>query len=66
MDVSQLHRGHAIHVSELKLAEGMKAVTPGNVVIAQIVSSTVGADETAPATGSEPELIRKEKAEAAT
>jgi hypothetical protein len=56
-----LQIGQAIHVNELKLPEGAVAVTPGAIVIAQVVAQS-GAEATAAiATSSEPELIRKEK-----
>jgi large subunit ribosomal protein L25 len=66
-DISGLHLGQAIHVNELKLPEGASPVTPGSIVVAQVVAPS-GEAAGAEATGAtEPELIRKEKAaEAAT
>jgi large subunit ribosomal protein L25 len=60
-EIGTLQIGQAIHVNELKLPEGAVAVTPGSIVIAQVVAQS-GAEATAAiATSSEPELIRKEK-----
>jgi hypothetical protein len=57
-----LQLGQAIHVSELKLPEGVEAVTPGSIVVAQ-VAAAAGVDlEAAIPMSAEPELIRKEKA----
>ncbi len=64
VEVGQLQRGQAIHVSEMKLPAGMKAITPGNIVVVQIVVATAKDEDAAVLTGSEPELIRREKAEA--
>lgn len=65
VDISHLKRGQAVHVSEVKFPEGITAVTAGNVVVAQ-VHITVARDEDAvTASSSEPELIRKEKDDAA-
>jgi large subunit ribosomal protein L25 len=63
VDIGHLQLGQAIHVSEMKLPEGASAVTPGSVVVVQVVSPTEQSEE---ATGGavEPELIRKEKPEA--
>lgn len=60
-DIGSLQLGQTIHVSELKLPEGATAITPAGVVIVQVVSQSGESDEAATATGSEPELIRKEK-----
>ena len=61
-DISHLQLGQAIHVSELKLPEGVEAVTPGSIVVAQ-VAAAAGVDiEAAIPMSAEPELIRKEKA----
>lgn len=61
-DISQLQLGQAIHVSELKLPEGIEAVTPGSIVVVQ-VAAAAGVDiEAAIPMSAEPELIRKEKA----
>jgi large subunit ribosomal protein L25 len=64
VDISSLGRGQAIHVNELKLPEGMRAVTPANIVIVQVTVVSAAAEEAAGATGAEPELIRKEKEKA--
>jgi large subunit ribosomal protein L25 len=60
-EIGTLQLGQSIHVSELSLPAGAEAVTPGGVVIVQVVVQSGSADEVATATGSEPELIRKEK-----
>jgi len=57
-----LQLGQAVHVSELKLPEGVEAVTPGSVVVAQVVVAAGTDTETTLPTSAEPELIRKEKA----
>lgn len=64
VDISQLKRGQAIHVSEVKLPEGISSVTPGNIVVAQVVVTVARDEDAAVATGAEPELIRKEKEDA--
>ena len=60
-DISHLQLGQAIHVNELRLPEGVTPVTPGGIVVAQVVAAAGTAEETA-STATEPELIRKEKA----
>ncbi len=61
VDIGQLQLGHSIHVNEMKLPEGATPVTPGSVVIVQVVAQAQSADDAAAAVA-EPELIRKEKA----
>ncbi|MEI6525200.1 MAG: 50S ribosomal protein L25 [Planctomycetota bacterium] len=61
-EIGQLQLGQAVHVSELKLPEGVEAVTPGSVVVAQVVVAAGTDTETTLPTSAEPELIRKEKA----
>ncbi len=61
-EIGQLQLGQAVHVSELKLPEGVEAVTPGSVVVAQVVVAAGADTETTLPTSAEPELIRKEKA----
>ncbi|MFO0013326.1 MAG: 50S ribosomal protein L25 [Planctomycetota bacterium] len=66
-EIGSLQLGQSIHVSELKLPEGATAITPGGVVIVQVAAQSSATEEAAAVTGSEPELIRKEKqAEAGT
>ncbi|MFN7730634.1 MAG: 50S ribosomal protein L25 [Pirellula sp.] len=60
-EIGTLQLGQAIHVNELKLPEGAVAVTPGSIVIAQVVAQSGAEAAAAIATSSEPELIRKEK-----
>lgn len=56
VDISGLTGDKPIHVSDLKLAEGMKAITPGNIVIVHYADTTAQtvSDTDAP---TEPELI---------
>ncbi|MEQ1826467.1 MAG: 50S ribosomal protein L25 [Pirellula sp.] len=60
-EIGSLQLGQAIHVNELKLPEGAKAVTPGAIVIAQVAVAASDAATDAVASHAEPELIRKEK-----
>jgi large subunit ribosomal protein L25 len=60
-EIGSLQLGQSIHVNELTLPAGASAITPGGVVIVQIATQSGVSDESAVATGSEPELIRKEK-----
>jgi large subunit ribosomal protein L25 len=60
-EIGSLQLGQSIHVNELKLPAGASAITPGGVVIVQVATQSGASDEVAVATGSEPELIRKEK-----
>lgn len=64
VEITGLPLGAAIHVSEVKLPAGAKAVTLGSVVVVQVVAPAGSADDAA-AVAVEPELIRKEKADAA-
>ncbi len=58
VDISHLQMGQSIHVNEMKLPEGASAVTPGSVVVVQVVAPTAETEEAA-AGATEPELIRK-------
>lgn len=62
ISIASLHLGQSVHASEVKLPEGATMITPGSVVVVQIAQPNAAADDTG-ATGSEPELIRKEKAD---
>ena len=64
VEIGQLKLGQSIHVNEMKLPEGASPVTPGSVVIVQVVAAAGESDDTAGAGGVEPELIRKEKPDA--
>lgn len=44
VDISQLLLGKSIHVNEMKLPEGASAVTPGSVVVVQVVAPTQSGD----------------------
>ena len=61
-DISHLQLGQAVHVSELKLPEGVVPVTPGSIVVAQVAAAAGSDVEATVPTSAEPELIRKEKA----
>ncbi len=64
INVGGLHLGQAIHASEVNLPGGAKMVTPGQVVVVQIVKPVGMSSEEAEAIlSAEPELIRKEKTE---
>ncbi|MFN5275021.1 MAG: 50S ribosomal protein L25 [Planctomycetota bacterium] len=61
-EIGHLQLGQAVHVNELMLPEGVVPVTPGSIVVAQVVAAA-GADvEASVPMAAEPELIRKEKA----
>jgi large subunit ribosomal protein L25 len=64
VEIGQLQLGQSIHVNEMKLPEGASAVTPGSVVIVQVVAAAGEVDVSAAASTAEPELIRKEKPDA--
>jgi large subunit ribosomal protein L25 len=60
-EIGTLQLGQAIHVSELSLPAGATPVTPGAIVIAQVVVAAGEAADASASTAAEPELIRKEK-----
>lgn len=66
IDISKLEIGQAIHVSDLKLEEGIKILTDPHDVIVNIVESAVEevapVAEAAPA-AAEPEVVKKGKKE---
>jgi large subunit ribosomal protein L25 len=64
VEISGLQLGASIHVSEVKLPAGATPVTLGSVVVVQVVAPAGSSDDAA-AVAVEPELIRKEKADAA-
>jgi large subunit ribosomal protein L25 len=64
VEITGLQMGASIHVSEVKLPAGATPVTLGSVVVVQVVAPA-GASDDAAAIAAEPELIRKEKADAA-
>jgi large subunit ribosomal protein L25 len=64
VEISGLQLGASIHVSEVKLPAGATPVTLGSVVVVQVVAPAGSTDDAA-AVAVEPELIRKEKADAA-
>jgi large subunit ribosomal protein L25 len=60
-EIGSLQLGQSIHVSELKLPEGAVPVTPGAIVIVQVVVAAGETTAETAGTQAEPELIRKEK-----
>jgi len=68
-DVSGLLTGHSIHVSNLRLPEGIKVITDLNALIATVTAPAVEkavaevAAVAAPAAPAEPEVIKKGKKE---
>lgn len=67
IDVSGLEIGQALHVRDLKLAEGIRVMNdPGEVivnVIAPLVEAVAPVEEVAPVEAAEPEVIKKGKKE---
>lgn len=64
VNLGGLHLGQAIHASEVSLPDRAEMLTTGNLVVVQVTKpSGMTIDEEA-AASTEPELIRKEKAEA--
>lgn len=63
VNVNDLHLGKAIHASEVTLPEGGTMLTDGSLVVVQCIAPHAEVDETAGAVA-EPELVRKEKADA--
>lgn len=65
-DVSKLHIGHSLHVRDLALPKGVKAVTHAEDIVATIVAPTREKVEEAEEGGGEaaaPEVVGKAKAE---
>jgi large subunit ribosomal protein L25 len=67
VDVTHLTIGHSIHVSDLKLPEGVEALSDADATVC-VCSAPRAAEEEAPAAeaveaAAEPELIRKPKGE---
>jgi large subunit ribosomal protein L25 len=66
-EIGTLQIGQSIHVNELTLPVGASPVTPGSIVIVQVIVASGESAGTEAAIQIEPELIRKEKpAESAT
>ena len=75
VDALHLAIGHSVHVSELKMPEGVKAITPGDTVVVSVaqqmaeevkaVATPVEGAAAAPAAGAagEPEVITAKKKE---
>lgn len=67
VDVSTVPMGHSLHVADLTLPKGVKAVTPTEDVVVSIVAPTRGpAEEEKPeaeAGAAEPEVVARGKAE---
>lgn len=62
VNIGQLHVGQAVHAGEIELPEGAELVTPASDVVVQ-VNKQAGVEDDSETEESEPELIRKEKAE---
>lgn len=60
--LNNLHLGKSIHANEVTLPEGAKMITPGQVVVVQVVKPHQEV-EVEPGSAAEPELIRKPKEE---
>ncbi len=65
VDVTNMGLGQAIHVSDLKLGEGIKVLTDPDEVLATVIAvkEEVAAPEAAPVETVEPEVIKKGKKE---
>lgn len=63
VDVSELMMGHNFRVSELKIKDGTRMLTPGDTVIAHVVGIKEEVAEAA-AGPAEPEVVKKGKKEA--
>jgi large subunit ribosomal protein L25 len=65
VDVTNLEIGHSIHVSDLKVGEGIRILTDPNEVIATVVGikEEVTAPVEAGVEAAEPEVIKKGKKE---
>ena len=67
LDISKLEIGQSVHVSDLKLEEGIKILTDPHEVIVNIVAPVVEvaapAEEVVVTAAAEPELIKKGKKE---
>jgi len=61
VDVTHLTIGHALHVSDLKLPEGVIALDDPSTAVCLVAAPTVSEEPVVEATGAEPELIRKAK-----
>jgi len=66
VNIGELQIGQAIHVKELTLPEGVKALDDADLVVVHVLEAAKAAPEPGEAAateGSEPEVIRKAKAE---
>jgi large subunit ribosomal protein L25 len=65
IDITNLTLGHPIHVKELSLPTGVEVLDPGEAVVVQLklpgVEAVVAPTAIPGATGTEPEVIKKEK-----
>ena len=66
VNVGELHLDQAIHVRDLKLPEGVKAMDDPDVVVVHVTAKQVEAEApaAAPTEGSEPEVIGRKATEA--
>jgi large subunit ribosomal protein L25 len=65
VDVTNLNIGEAFHVRDIKLPDGVEAITDGDLTAISVVASRVG-EEPAPATevAAAPEVITEKRADA--
>lgn len=59
VDVSNLHMGQSIHVKELTLPQGVKALTPADEVVVHLVRPTGEVSASTEASPTEPERITR-------
>lgn len=64
VNIGGLHLGQAIHANEVTLPAGAQMVTAAGVVVVHVVRPAGSTDDLTMSHATEPELIRKEKAEA--
>ncbi len=64
VDVSELNVGQSVHVRDLQLGPGVKALTEGDLTVVSVVESRVGEEtETAAEAAAAPEVITEKKDE---
>jgi large subunit ribosomal protein L25 len=66
VDVSNLNIGQSLHVRELPLPSGVRAITDGDLTVISILESRVGDEAAATESVAAPEVITEKKAEQAT
>jgi large subunit ribosomal protein L25 len=63
VDVSALNIGNSIHVKDLQLPAGVKAVDDGEVTVFLVAAPNVAAEAPAGGAPTAPEVIKEKKAE---